>query len=213
MKRALIFSGGWSGHEPELLADRYCSELPRHSVQIETFESLDCLDDEEKLSAYDVVIPNWTMGSLSPDQAKNLVAAVKNGCGLAGVHGGMGDAFRGCTAYEWMVGGHFAGHPHVGEYTVRVKEKDHPITKGLSQEFAYQSEQYYLLTDPGNFVLAETTYVYEGESCVMPVAWTKKWGQGRVFYSSLGHKPAEFDEFPEAWTLTTRGILWAAHLL
>ncbi len=42
----------------------------------------------------------------------------------------------------------------------------------------------------------------------MPVAWTKKWGEGRVFYSSLGHKPAEFDEFScEAWTLTTRGIL------
>jgi hypothetical protein len=43
----------------------------------------------------------------------------------------------------------------------------------------------------------------------MPVVWKKTWGQGRVFYSSLGHVAADFD-VPEALTLITRGMLWAA---
>ncbi len=90
------------------------------SCPVKVFRSKPCslwivLDDAEKLSAYDVIIPNWTMGSLSPDQAKNLVAAVKNGCGLAGIHGGMGETpFVDARLYEWMVGGHFVGHPSCG---------------------------------------------------------------------------------------------------
>jgi type 1 glutamine amidotransferase len=138
---------------------------------------------------------------------------VRGGVGLAGIHGGMGDAFRGQTDYEWMVGGHFVGHPHVGEYTVRVADTGSPITQGLPQSFAYNSEQYYLLVDPANEVLADTLFTYEGRECVMPVTWTKAWGAGRVFYSSLGHAPEEFDTFPDSLTLATRGILWAASLL
>jgi type 1 glutamine amidotransferase len=44
---------------------------------------------------------------------------------------------------------------------------------------------------------------------VMPVAWTRRWGRGRVFYSSLGHTPEELD-VPEARELLRRGMVWAA---
>jgi len=44
---------------------------------------------------------------------------------------------------------------------------------------------------------------------VMPVTWTKKYGKGRVFYCSLGHVAKVFD-IPEALTMVTRGMLWAA---
>ena len=178
------------------------------STDIET--SLDVLADLERLKTYDVISPCWTMGSLSKEQSAGLLAAVHGGVALAGIHGGMGDAFRGNIEYEWMVGGHFVGHPHVGDYTVRIKDFDSPITKGLPGSFAYQSEQYYLLMDPAVHVLAETEYVYEGRHCTMPVAWIRMWGQGRVFYSSLGHDPLEFEKFPEARTLTVRGLRWAA---
>jgi hypothetical protein len=69
------------------------------------------------------------------------------------------------------------------------------------------SEQYYMHVDPSNHVLATTTFEYNG--CTMPVAWKKTYGKGRVFYSSLGHVAKDFDT-PEALTIITRGMLWAA---
>ena len=44
----------------------------------------------------------------------------------------------------------------------------------------------------------------------MPVAWTKYWGLGRVFYCSLGHHDDVFDKSPSAAVLMERGMLWAA---
>jgi type 1 glutamine amidotransferase len=75
------------------------------------------------------------------------------------------------------------------------------------------SERYYMHVDPSNHVLATT--VFEPVSApwvagtVMPVAWTRRHGSGRVFYSSIGHAPADLD-IPEAGELLRRGMLWAA---
>jgi hypothetical protein len=44
---------------------------------------------------------------------------------------------------------------------------------------------------------------------VMPVTWVKRYGQGRVFYTSLGHVAKVF-EIPEAVTMLRRGLVWAA---
>ncbi len=41
------------------------------------------------------------------------------------------------------------------------------------------------------------------------MVWKRKWGRGRVFYSSLGHVAEDF-EVPEAKTLVERGMLWAS---
>jgi len=62
-------------------------------------------------------------------------------------------------------------------------------------------------------VLADTAYSHEGRVVTMPVAWTKSWGAGRVFYNSLGQDPEEFTRSSEARRLTVRGCLWAAGLL
>ena len=210
MKKALFIAGGWDGHQPEKIVQLFSNDLRLAGFSTDIETSLDVLADLERLKTYDVISPCWTRGSLSKEQSAGLLAAVHGGVALAGIHGGMGDAFRGNIEYEWMVGGHFVGHPHVGDYTVRIKDFDSPITKGLPGSFAYQSEQYYLLMDPAVHVLAETEYVYEGRHCTMPVAWIRMWGQGRVFYSSLGHDPLEFEKFPEARTLTVRGLRWAA---
>lgn len=213
MKRALILSGGWEGHQPDQVAARLTAELAPHGIEASSQSSLAILDDPAALAAFDLVIPNWTMGRLTAEQSRHLIEFVRGGRALAGMHGGAGDAFRGDLDYEWMVGGHFVGHPHVGDYTVRLTGVESPITQVLPAEFAYHSEQYYLLVDPANTVLAESTYVHEGRSCTMPVAWTKSWGKGRVFYSALGHAPEEFDQFPPALALMVRGSLWAAGLL
>jgi type 1 glutamine amidotransferase len=68
-------------------------------------------------------------------------------------------------------------------------------------------------TDPGNEVLATTTFVDRStewvNGTVMPVVWKRRYGQGRVFYSSLGHVPEDF-KVPEALEIQKRGMLWAA---
>jgi type 1 glutamine amidotransferase len=67
--------------------------------------------------------------------------------------------------------------------------------------------------DPSNEVLATTTFSGDilpwVEGVVMPVAWKRKHGKGRVFYSSLGHVASEFG-VPEMRTMLHRGMLWAA---
>lgn len=62
-------------------------------------------------------------------------------------------------------------------------------------------------------VLAEADYTHDGRTCAMPVAWTRAWGEGRVFYSALGHAPAEFDRWPDVFAMSMRGLLWAAGAL
>jgi type 1 glutamine amidotransferase len=210
MKKALFIAGGWDGHQPEKIVHLFSEELRHANFTTNIESSLDVLADPARLKTYDVIFPCWTMGSLTPEQSEGLLNAVMDGVALAGIHGGMGDAFRGNTNYEWMVGGHFVGHPHVGDYTVRIKDIASPITNDLPGSFAYHSEQYYMLMDPAVHVLADADYVYEGRHCTMPVAWIRHWGKGRVFYSALGHDPAEFEKFPKALMLTVRGLRWAA---
>lgn len=212
-KKSLFLSGGWDGHQPEKIVSLFAGELRRAGFVADVETSLDILADSERLEGYDLIFPCWTMGSLSDEQTAGLVGAIRGGVGLGGIHGGAGDAFRGNLDYEWMVGGHFLGHPHVGPYTVRVRDLAHPITDGLPHEFRYESEQYYMMVDPAVHVLADAEYVWEGSTCRMPVAWVRPWGNGRVFYSALGHAPVEFEKFPDACSLTVRGLLWAARAL
>jgi type 1 glutamine amidotransferase len=209
MKRVLFISGGWDGHQPHVFTALYAAKMEAHGFTCQFETDLDCLISLD-LSTFDLIIPNWTMGELTADQSKALRSAMHAGTNLGGFHGGLGDAFRADVDFKMMVGGSFVGHPYIGDYDVVITDPDHVITQGIPAEFPYCSEQYYMLIDPGVHILAETTYVYEGHSVPMPVAWIKRWGQGRVFYAALGHKPEEFETYPAALDLTLRGLLWAA---
>ena len=126
----------------------------------------------------------------------------------------MADSFR-STEYQFMVGGQWVAHPgNIIDYTVQITNREDPITAGLG-DFSMHSEQYYLHVDPSNEVLATTTFSGEYapwiDGCVMPVVWKRKWGEGRVFYCSLGHVVADFD-VPEARELVRRGMHWAARM-
>ncbi|MFP4357943.1 MAG: ThuA domain-containing protein [Puniceicoccaceae bacterium] len=206
---AILIHGGWEGHEPAAFARRFGDALEGLGYELARADSLDVLDDVERLARADLIVPFWTMGGLSGEREKNLSQAVRAGTGLGGIHGGMGDAFRGSIEYEWMVGGHFVGHPHVGTYSVRVTRPEHPVVEGLPGIFDYDSEQYYMLIDPAVDVLAATTYRHDGREIDMPVIWTRGWGLGRVFYSALGHVMAEFDQYPDVFEATLRGLRWA----
>lgn len=212
-KKALLFYGGWDGHEPEAFSTLLAEKLAEQGIQTDRHDNLNILDNAEALRSYDVIIPFWTMGELNKERTQNLLAAVANGTGLAGIHGGMGDAFRGNIDYEWVVGGHFLGHPHVGPYSVSICDTAHLITEPLPPKFEYDSEQYYMMIDPDVHLLAETTYELQGRKIRMPVAWIRQWEKGRVFYSALGHATREYQENTAACDLAIRGIRWAANAL
>lgn len=211
--KILFLQGGWEGHKPEQIIHKFNAALRGQGCHTEIVGSLERLADTDWLKKFDVISPCWTMGSLAPEEGEGLLGAIRSGVGLGGIHGGMGDAFRGNLNYEWMVGGHFVGHPYVGAYTVHVAEPADVIMRGLPQDFSYQSEQYYMLVDPGVRVLAKTEYTFDEHTCEMPVVWTKRWGRGRVFYSALGHDPVEFDTYPQVFQMSLNGILWAGNVL
>ena len=213
MKKALIFRGGWDGHEPVETSEIVAEELRKRGLEVDIFDDQDCLLNKNLADTYSVIIPVWTMGEISNDAEKALLNAVSGGVGIAGWHGGMCDAFRSHTDYQFMTGGQWVAHPGgVIDYKVKVVSDD-PIVKGI-EDFEYRSEQYYMHVDPGNEVLATTCF--NGDICpwlngtVMPVVWKRKYGQGKVFYCSLGHVAEEFKKYPQFLEIVVRGILWAA---
>lgn len=213
MKKALVVWGGWDGHEPKPCADVFVPILEAEGYQVEVSDNMDPYTDKEKMNALDLIVPIWTMGSITGEQEGGLLEAIRNGVGVAGWHGGMGDAFRNNTEYQYMVGGQWVAHPGgIIKYTVNIINHTDPITAGLN-DFEMESEQYYMHTDPSNEVLATTTFSGEHnewiEGCVMPVAWKRRYGKGRVFYCSLGHVAKDFD-VPEAREIVRRGMLWAS---
>ena len=216
-KKALIFQGGWDGHEPAEVAQRFANIMRKHGYFCEIHDNQNILLDLGYLMEQDLIIPCWTMGEIDPQASKNIAKAVAAGTGLAGCHGGMCDAFRNDTEWQFMTGGQWVSHPGGDgvKYQVNIVKGSSPIVEGL-EDFEVCSEHYYLHVDPAIEVLATTrfpqvTYYHSANKPVdMPVAWTKFWGNGRVFYNSLGHHDDIFEKFPQAQTLMERGMLWTA---
>lgn len=213
-RSALFVWGGWEGHEPKQCVDIFAPWLETQGFTVEISNSLDAYLDLEKLKTLDLIVHTFTMSDIKPEQERNLEAAVKSGVGLAGWHGGLGDAHRTAVEYQFMVGGQWVAHPGgIVDYDVDIVKPDDPIVRGLKRRFHMKSEQYYMHVDPAVEVLATTTFTGEHapwiDGVVMPVVWKKMYGGGRVFYTSLGHVAADFD-VPEAREIVQRGLLWAA---
>jgi len=213
-KKVLLVYGGWDGHEPKQCADIFVPWLKSEGAEVFVFDNLDCYTNTELMNSIDLIIQTWTQGSISREQERGLLTAVKQrGVGFAGWHGGIGDSFRNEVEFQYMVGGQWVAHPGgVIPYEVIITDKNDPVTKGLNN-FRMNSEQYYMHVDPNMKVLATTKFNGNVDSwidgAVIPVAWKKTFGKGRVFYSSLGHVAKDFD-VPEALEIMKRGICWAA---
>lgn len=212
-KKALMVWGGWSGHEPKQCVDIFAPLLKEAGFTVDIHDTLDIYTDATAMQSYDLISQVFTMSQISKEQEKGLLETIKAGTGFAGWHGGMADAFRNNTEYQFMVGGQWVAHPgNIIPYRVNITNHDHPITQGL-RDFDMRSEQYYMHVDPAAQVLATTTFSGEHapwiDGAVVPVTWTKVYGKGRVAYSSVGHVASDFD-VPEARELVQRGFLWAS---
>ncbi|MCC7146997.1 MAG: ThuA domain-containing protein [Phycisphaeraceae bacterium] len=216
-KKALMVWGGWDGHTPKQSVEVFAPLLAGKGYEVEIADKLDVYLEKDRLAATDLIVPCWTMGTIAREQEKGLLEAVRNGTGLAGWHGGMCDSYRNNTEYQWMTGGQWVAHPGgcIKCHTVNIKDKNHPITKGLTDFDLPDTEQYYMHVDPGVTVLATTTFSGEygpaelyPKGTVMPYAWTRMWGKGKVAYAAWGHTFKDFD-VPQAKEIVLRGMLWA----
>jgi type 1 glutamine amidotransferase len=215
-KRALVVRGGWEGHVPVPASDRYAQVLRESGFEVTLSDSLDSYLDEAQLAATDLVVQCWTMGMMSSQQADGLSHAVRSGTGFAGWHGGIVDAFRGEPLYSLVTGGQFVYHPHgFVRYQVRpvADRADHPVLAGV-EAFTLTTEQYYVHVDPGIDVLAVTDFVADPAypdlaGVVMPVTWTRRWGRGRVFVTTIGHSVSDL-EVPQVDAMIRAGMAWAA---
>ena len=201
----LVFAGGsihdWKG----------CSEVITDVLSNHDAFELTIIEDDlnalvsPNLDPYDLIVFYYTVGEINDAQKNGLLNHISSGKGNVGIHSAA-DSFRACPEYRSMVGGHFITHPHYREYQVSITDSEHPITADLV-EFNVTDEQYILDYDHRVNVLASALH----KGSMMPVVWTKNWGQGRVFYLALGHdkKACQHDNFA---ILLQRGALWAGTL-
>lgn len=205
----MILYGGWEEHKPELLAD-FAAQSVLADFDVSRSQDLAMLDTEV-LAGIDLLVLLWTFGEITSAQEEALLGAVHDGLGLLTWHGAT-SAFLASRGHKFLIGGQFMAHPG-GEnvtYDVDFLAND-PLVEGLP-DVTVTSEQYYLLVDPGVKVLATTAMANPGgdpPAVAMPVVWKRGWGQGRVFYCSLGHTP-ETLESPPVLTLLRRAATWAS---
>ena len=220
-KNIIYVYGGWKGHKPTESVDLMVPKLRAEGANVKVFDTLSVYTDEKIMAETDLIIQIWTMGKLTELQFKGLEKAVMNGTGFSGWHGGMGDAFRDNLRYQFMVGGQFVFHPGGNiDHSIKIIDKEDPITRGLNDFDLKKTEQYYMLIDPNIKVLAISVFDRDkyGEpgknedpikGGTMPVVWKKNYGKGRIFHSSIGHHLTDFD-VPEVLEMQMRGFRWAS---
>lgn len=214
-KTILFVYGGWAGHAPKNCHDIFASWMESEGARVISSDNLDDYANDSLMSTIDLIVQCWTMGSISPEQEKGLLKAVREGKGIAGWHGGTGDSFRNNTDYQFMIGGQWVAHPdNIIDYEVKITKHKDNVMRGI-KNFRVHSEQYYMHVDPNVEVLATTTFKNNKSAPwingrTMPVVWKTCYGKGKVFYSSLGHNAADFNT-PEIFEIMKRGIRWAAN--
>jgi len=227
-RRALIVRGGWSGHSPVETSELFVPFLEATGFQIEIRDDAEAYADAQLMAGVDLVVQANSMAEASTEAVDGLRSTVAAGTGLAGWHGGIVDSYRNHPEYLQLVGGQFTHHParpaheHTGgaadffmpfEVTIVDGLQTHPIVGGIDR-FTLDSEQYWVLSDDYNDVLATTTIPARphdpwSRAVTCPAVWTRTWGAGRVFVTTVGHRPDEL-EHPDVRRIVERGMVWAA---
>ncbi len=166
----------------------------------------------DRIHEYDVLVDFTTDSTFGESQQSGLCSFVEDGGGYVGIHGAADltttteeNRDEPVPELRALLGGHFLTHPEQTTFDVTVVDTHHPITADLNG-FSVWDEPYVLEYDDDVRVLARMDHPENGD---MPVAWVKPYGEGRVFYCSLGHDlPAIRNDGVQS--LLERGIRWAS---
>lgn len=218
--RVLYFtlSAGYK-HEVIPESERILRELGEHNGHFRVTVSQDpALLNARTLAGYDVLM-FYTTGELpiSAQQKADLLAFIENGKGFVGVHSAT-DTFYDWPAYGRMLGGYFDKHPWHEDVTVRVEDRTHPATRHLPARFDIHDEIYQfkdfsrddvhvlLSLDTASVDLhANDVHRTDGD---FALGWTRRHGNGRVFYTALGHRPEVWND-PRFQHMLVQALLWS----
>ena len=216
----LVFSEtrGWRHNEGIAGADRFFAENTG-ARQIGLFTTVNsAVFNDAQLARFGVVVLNNMTGSaLTPDEQTALQRWVEKGGGLIALHGAGDDTHTGWPWFDRdMIGPEFVGHPadpQFQEARVVNLAAAHPIMRGIPADWRAVDE-WYSFDDAGKLGssivllgLDESTYspanlVYGprkdlrmgGGPAGHPIAWARCPGQGRFFYSAIGHNHTSYDD-------------------
>lgn len=201
--RVFMLQGGghdWKNHLPIL--GEILTKTGDFDVTIS--DDMDQLKAENIKKYHVVLFYGSGQNFKTSEQEKGLCDFVRAGGGFAGIHSAT-DSFKKSDAYWEMVGGRFAGHGG-GKFTVRIEDKNHPITKGL-EDFEITDETYRHKYHP-KAKMHSLIRIDRGKE-QQSMGWVRDYGKGRMFYTALGHgRPAWTN--PHFQRLVVRGIYWAA---
>jgi type 1 glutamine amidotransferase len=170
-------------------------------LQITATEDLSALNDLREYAA----VAFFTSGelALSDTQKESLLAFIRNGGGFAGFHSATD------TLYTWpeygdLIGARFDGHPWTQSVRIDIEDPDHPAVRHLAPSFMITEEIYQFREFTRDRVRVLMTLDNPGD---FPLAWTRAYGNGRVFYTALGHfedtwRDARFQQMVE------QSLLW-----
>jgi type 1 glutamine amidotransferase len=151
------------------------------------------------LKHYDAVIFCNTTGDLPLPDPQGFLDWIKAGHGFIGMHAAT-DTFPGFHPYTEMIGGHFLQHGPQVEVEAINQDAECPACKHLGKTWTVFDEIYQMKDFDRAKVhglLSLDKHPNNKTPGDYPIAWTKEFGQGRVFYTSLGHRE---DLWDPAWT-------------
>jgi hypothetical protein len=186
------------------------------AFRITTTEDVSALS-AENLRHYAAVM-FFTTGELpiSDAQKAALLTFVRSGRGFLGVHSAT-DTFYMWPEYGKLVGGYFNEHPWHQKVTIDVADPMSPLVGFLAPSFTLDDEIYQirdfdaqasrilLRLDPTSVDL-DAPNVHR-QDYGWPLAWTRSYGRGRVFYTALGHEEGVWRD-PRYQQMLTNAILW-----
>lgn len=156
----------------------------------------------ENLNKFDAVCLNNTtrLGFEEPELRKSLMDFIKGGKGIIGIHAATDNFYKWPEAAE-MMGGQFCGHPWGGggTWAVKIDDPQHPLMapfkgKGFKvNDEIYRTKPPLYSRDKQRVLMSldmadEATKKQAGpEDTDIGISWVKSYGEGRLFYCSLGH--------------------------
>ena len=205
--KLLVVTGGQHPYEESTpVLERF---LAQGGHRVEVVDDTGILASDG-LSGYDALVFNTLRRNettLSEEERAGMTQFIGGGKGFVCIHisGALPDAwpeYHDVTGGGWIFGQ--STHPPYGQFGVAVSDPAHPCADGI-EDFVTNDELYTRLGWRGGnrvFLTADL----DGET--QPMAWTRSYGNGRVFATTLGHNGLSF-ETPQFQRLVLNGVSWA----
>jgi len=212
------YSAGYR-HEVIPLSKAILTQLGNNSGAFEVTATEDTSEfSTENLKSYAAVM-FYTTGELpmSGSEKTALLDFVRSGRGFLGVHSAT-DTFYTWPDYLDLIGGYFNGHPWHQTVTIEVADPSDPLVAFLGHslqaedeiyqisDFDYRGSHVLLRLDPGSVDLSKPGV--HRRFYGWPLAWTRSYGEGRVFYTALGHEASVWQD-ARYQRMLTNAILWS----